>query len=271
MRVNGIEIVGHSVSGYSTSVAIPEYNVAFDCGRATRTTIKCENLALTHGHLDHMADIARHAYLRQMGAMSPSRFITPPWLVSPIHHTFAFWSEVQEAKRAPYETVRAVVGDRVDVGNNRYLYPFMTDHRISSQGYTLIEERKRLRAEFRGRPGPELAQLRNEGVDFSEVFEVPLVVFTGDTRISVLDRNLFETKVLIMECTFLDGDVKDAHDKGHIHLDQIAEREDRLSGVEALVLCHFSQRYTDRDIKIALNRLPSGLREKTSFLPGGGW
>lgn len=270
MKVNGIEIKGRSVSGYATAVALPEYGVVFDCGMAVHDAVQAQHVCITHGHLDHFGGIARHAYIRGMTGMSPSQFYVPPWLKGRVAQMMQFWADVQEARRAPFmcETIDST-GRRV-IGRNRCIQSFRTDHRIPSQGYTLIEQRKRLKPEYVGTPGRELGRMRREGTKFEDVFDVPLVAFTGDTRATLYDRVRFETNVLIAECTFLeDVTVGEAQKKGHTHISELAAKADRFEGVGALVLCHFSKRYSNRDIEAAIASLPASLRAKTTYLPVG--
>jgi ribonuclease Z len=270
MRVNGFEVVGRSVSGYATAVALPEYGLSFDCGMATHDSVQCEHVAVTHGHLDHFGGVARHAYLRGMTGMAHSQFLVPPWLVQPTHQMMQFWAEVQEARKAPYGVTAVSPDKRVNLGKGRFLRAFTTDHRVKSQGYVLVEERKRLKPEFVGVDGRELGRLRREGAAFEETFEVPLVGFTGDTRARLFNTFKPEAKVFLVECTFLDDSevtVEEARKKGHVHLSELAARPEVFEKVEALVLCHFSKRHTNREVEAAVAQLPQELREKTTFLP----
>jgi len=272
MNVNGFEVRGKSVSGYTTAVTLPEYDLCFDCGVAQFDAVKCTNVAVTHGHLDHFGGVVRHAYVRGMTGAAPSRFFVPEWLVKPTHAQMQFWADVQEARKAPYDVKPVKTGGRVLMAgsqNPRFLQSFKTDHRVASQGYVLVEERKRLKPEFVGVEGRELGRLRREGVVFEEVVEVPLVGFTGDTCARLFETFKPVAKLFFVECTFLDGEVSEAEavKKGHVHLDQLARLEESFVGVEALVLHHFSARHTNRDVESALKRLPQGLREKTTYLP----
>jgi len=270
MKVNGIEIKGRSVSGYATVVALPEYGVCFDCGMAIHDAVQSETVCITHGHLDHFGDVARHAYIRGMTGMASSLFVVPLSLTGRVEELMAYWAKVQEARRAPYRTTTLRAGDSLGIRSHRIIRSFETDHRIPSQGYMLLEDRKRLKPEFVGVDGRELGRMRKEGIRFEDVFEVPLVAFTGDTMASLYDRVKFEVKVLIAECTFLnDVTVDEAHKKGHTHITELAAKADRFEGVEALVLTHFSKRYGNKDIEAAIASLPASLRAKTTFLPVG--
>jgi ribonuclease Z len=274
MKVEGIEIRGRSVSGYATAIALPEMGICFDMGMAHHDAVQAQHVMITHGHLDHMGDIARHAYIRGMTGMSPSTFYVPEHLVDSVRGLFAFWANVQEARKAPL-TVHSVKSGNKPLqieGTNKSVVSWETSHRIKSQGYTVYENRKRLLPEHLGKEGRELGALRKSGVQIEEEVAIPMVSFTGDTRIAVLDRNTpaLQSKVLIMECTFLsDVEEEEANRKGHTHIDQLAKRVDRLDQVGSLVLCHFSKRYTNQDVEREIAKLPDGLRQKTTFLPVG--
>lgn len=270
MRVNRIAIRGRSVSGYATAVALPEYGVCFDCGMAFHDAIQCEHVCITHGHLDHFGGVARHAYIRGMTGMAASQFLVPIALNGRVEEMMNFWAQVQRARRAPFMTYVVEPGRTTFLGKDRFLRAFATDHRIPSQGYLLYEERKRLKPEFVGIEGAELGRMRREGIKFEEVFEAPLVAFTGDTRATLYDRVAFKVRVLIAECTFLnDVSLEEAHQKGHTHIAELSAKADKFDGVEALVLTHFSKRYDNRAIDKAIATLPESLRAKTTFLPVG--
>jgi ribonuclease Z len=88
----------------------------------------------------------------------------------------------------------------------------------------------------------------------------------------VLDNNpeLYESKVLVLECTFLDErkSLEASRAGCHIHLDEILERAEQFKN-ETLVLMHFSQLYKPREVEEILNRrCPEALRQRiVPFLP----
>lgn len=256
MKIDGIEIgVGsQSVSGYATTITLPELNVVFDMGFASTEAASCQNVMITHGHLDHFNDVARHAYIRNMCGAPRSRFFVPPFLVDAVHDMMSFWARIQKAKKVEYEVIPCSHGDRVHIEHNRYVVPFRTVHRIASHGYVILEERERVKPEYANLEGRDYARLRKEGVVFSQKVDVPLVTFTGDTQARVLDQNndavrlATSSKVFIMECTFLEDQTPEfAQSRGHTHIGEIADRMGCIQG--QLVLAHFSKRYTNRDVE----------------------
>lgn len=272
MKLCGIQFGGRSVSGFDTSITLPEMGISLDCGTGTSQARMCETVVVTHGHLDHFGGIVRHAYIRHMTNMSASVFVVPAFLEEAVHEQFRFWARVQNAQKADYKVVVARPGEKVAIGGKRFVRAFKTIHRIPSQGYVIGETRKRLKPEFAGLEGRQLGEMRRQGIPFEDEVEVLMVAFTGDTVAKVFDSDIeaLKAQVLITECTFMGEDVSldEAHKKGHVHMDELAERAERFSGNGALLLAHFSHRHGALDIEAALAKLPESLRNKTHYLMG---
>ncbi|MCA9643579.1 MAG: MBL fold metallo-hydrolase, partial [Myxococcales bacterium] len=85
--------------------------------------------------------------------------------------------------------------------------------------------------------------------------------------------SLLETRVLIMECSFLDErkELSASRAGCHIHLDELLERAGEFNN-EHLVLMHFSQIYRPEEVhQILERRLPKSLWERTHvFAPRRG-
>ena len=60
--------------------------------------------------------------------------------------------------------------------------------------------------------------------------------------------------------------VAECRDKGHVHLDELAERAELLEN-EAVLLTHFSARYTAAEVQsLIARRLPPGLASRVTAL-----
>ena len=258
-----MKLEGLSVAGVETCIEVPSLRLVLDMGRCTRSAIQHPLVLLSHGHLDHMGAVAQHAARRAMMHMGESTYVAPAAVARDLEELFNAAGRL-DGQVIPRRVVALSPGEEFQIAKQRWVRPFETYHRVPSQGYTVWERRHRLRAEFHGLPGAELAKLRKNGVTLEEAREVALLSFTGDTRIEVLERTpeLQQTETLVMETTFLDErvNVEGARSTGHIHLDEVLERAELLPRSE-VVMSHFSARYSDQEVRrIVTERLPDELR-----------
>ena len=70
------------------------------------------------------------------------------------------------------------------------------------------------------------------------------VAYTGDTVLSpLLDQDLvLKAKLLIIECTYLEGDLVWAHKWHHIHIQDLVQNADKFLN-EKIILNHVSRKY----------------------------
>ena len=131
-------------------------------------------------------------------------------------------------------------------------------HPVESYGYRLVEPDGRRMLPERlasyGISGADVGRIQREGalgdVSLDEVSEVrrgQRFAFVMDTRLCDGAYALAEgCDMLVIESTFLDGDIQLAVDHGHLTAGQ-AGAVARDAGVRHLVLTHFSQRYSEPD------------------------
>jgi ribonuclease Z len=245
-----IALMGFSTAGVETSVEVPSLGVLLDIGRCSRTAVNQAVVLVSHGHLDHVGAVVQHAARRAMMGMSEGIYLVPAAVAADVDRLFNAASTLDGAA-IPRRIVPLAVGEAFPLGKTRFVRPFETFHRVPSQGYTIWERRHRLRPELRELDGAELGRRRRAGEPVDEAHDVPLLAFTGDTRVEVLEHTpeLQEVETLVMEATFLNGrvSVEDARRMGHIHLDELAAREHLLPPHD-VVLHHFSARYTGAEI-----------------------
>ena len=116
---------------------------------------------------------------------------------------------------------------------------------------------RKLKPEFVGRPGPEIAETRREQGEeaISNLSRRTQLVYSGDTPIE-LDGRYHDTEILIHEATFLTaGEIDPDNPKRNKHssLDQVIAMV-RDSKIKQLVLGHFSSRYDHDQIDEAIRR-----------------
>jgi ribonuclease Z len=254
-----------------TAVEVPSLGLVLDIGRCSRTAINLPIVLVSHGHLDHVGAVVQHAARRAMMGMSESVCLVPSSIGPNIEQLFNAAGTL-DGGAIPRRIVPLAVGEDFPLGKTRFVRPFQTIHRVPSQGYTVWERRHRLREEFRHLSGPELGRRRQAGEALDDTHEVPLLSFTGDTRVDVLERTpeLQRTETLIIEASFLDDRVSaaDARAMGHIHLDELAARQDLLPPHD-IVLHHFSARYAPEEIpRLCAQRLAEDVAARARLLGG---
>jgi ribonuclease Z len=269
MRLAGIEVDAVSVGGIETCIAIPSWKTCFDIGRCPPAAVSCGRVCFTHGHVDHVGGVLHHASLRDLYGLGPADYLVPEPYLEP------FGALLDAARRLsrselPANIVPVDVGTVVEAGPDRRIHVFRSYHRVPTFGYALEAQRRRLRADLAGLPGPEIALARARGEEVSETFRSLEVAFCGDTLVDVIDREAMvrEARLLILECTFADQrvDVDAARRMGHVHLDEIAARA-ALFRNEAILLTHFSARHGGAEILRLLDeKLPADLRNRVTPL-----
>jgi ribonuclease Z len=265
----GIPIEGVSIAGHESFYKLPTFRTLLEFGRAPEDVVGYPTVAVTHGHLDHIAGLAHYASRRRLQGLPPARILVPSEAVSAVARWVDACEELEKI-RYSIEVVPASPGDRITLRNDLELTVLPGRHRVPAVGYLFSEVKHKLLEEFGGRPGHEIAELKVKGVAVTRREEVPLLAYTGDCGEAIFDAapEILRAKVLLIECSFLfPEDVSRAREYAHIHLDDILARADRFEN-EALVLTHFSQRYRAEEIRQALAAIPVPLAARVvPFLP----
>jgi ribonuclease Z len=238
-----IHVVGYSVAGEETLVQIPELNVCFDIGRSPFFALTSDIVCLSHGHMDHVAGLPYYLSQRCFQGMKPGTVLLPRELERPVNTLLHCWRDV-ERQATPYTIIGMSPGDVHEVRRDLIIRCFATHHGGPSLGYALINVREKLKQEFMGKSGPELAAMKKRGVEIQYRLEVPLVAYLGDTTMGeVFDHpDVQNAEVLITECTFFDADHKHKAKVGrHLHVDHFIDAIDRLKNKD-IVLIHVSRR-----------------------------
>jgi ribonuclease Z len=265
-------IRGVSVGGVYTSLAIPELGVVFDAGIAPRSSGGIDTILLSHGHVDHCGALPALLGIRALhGKTRPPRVVMPIEIVDDLRAALAALSKLQRFELA-IEAVGMSPGDEIELRGDLVVRAIRTFHPVPSLAYLLVRRVAKLRAEFHGLPGPEIAARRQAGEPMLDTEDRLELAYATDTLVSVLDHSpeLLRARVLIMECTFLDErkSLEAARAGCHIHLDEVIARADRFRN-DHVVVMHLSQLYRPEEVVQILNaRVPASLRSKLiPFVP----
>jgi ribonuclease Z len=266
---------GVSVGGVYTSLAIPELGIVFDAGIAPRSAGGIDTILLSHGHADHVGALPALLGIRALhGKQKPPRVVMPAEIVDDLQTALAALSKLQ---RWPLdiEAVGMMPGDDIELRGDLRVRAVRTFHPVPSLAYIIVRRVSKLREEFRGLPGPEIAARRLAGEPMLDHEERLELAYATDTLVSVFDHSpeLLKARVLIMECTFLDSrkTLEAARAGCHIHLDEVIERAENFTN-EHIVMMHLSQLYRPDEVASILDkRVPPGLRERIiPFVPKSG-
>ncbi|MES3036794.1 MAG: MBL fold metallo-hydrolase [Bdellovibrionota bacterium] len=264
-------IQGLSLSGIRTSFLLPQLNIVWDVAQGYPFALHAKKYFLSHGHLDHAAGVPYILSQKAMNSAPKAKFYMPESLIEPLTRIMRIWEEI-EKHEYEFDFLPAKDQQPIEINKGYDIEPFKTIHRVDSFGYTLVEKKTRLKAEYAGKTETELKEIRASGAQLAEKIRTPLISFTGDTQIEFLDVSpqTKNSKCLIMECTYLDDrkTIENAKKWGHTHLDELIERLDDVHA-EKIVIIHISSRYsTDEARKIIQKRVPKAHQERIEIFPG---
>lgn len=265
----GIKLIGYSVAGITTSLAMPDAEVCFDVGQGLPFQIPIPNVLLTHGHMDHASGLPYLIAMKNMTNQPVPNVYMPESLVDPMKELMAIWAKIDQ-HTYKFNFLPVTNGQAVPLKPPYFFKPFKTFHRVDSHGYTIYEKKKHLKEEYRDLKPSELGHLRRQGHILDEYTEEPLLSFTGDTKIEFLEsEQVRKSRVLVMEVTYWDKKktVQNARDWGHIHFDELVERAETLE-CRKIVLIHASARYNTAYLEQLLDaRLPEHLKSRFAIFP----
>ena len=238
-----IRVQGISVAGEQTAVGIPEYDIVFDIGLCPRPVISAKVLALSHTHMDHVAGLPYYFSQRYFQKLPVGKCYCPKPMAEPLQAMMRTWVAL-ERQETPFEIVGLEPGDEVEIKPNTFLRAHASSHTIPSLAYSVVEKRKKLRVELSELPRERIRELRLAGEEISNVVDVSLVAYTGDTEPApfLYHSDFVNARVVITECTFFDPEHQDKAKIGkHIHVEDLRSLF-AVWKAEHVVVVHASRR-----------------------------
>jgi ribonuclease Z len=267
LRIGDLRIEGWSRAGDETWFRVHPPGLALDTGRGAAQLAGAQDVFLSHGHLDHALGLPYVLSQRSLHRLVHTRVFCPEETAEGLRLLVTAAERLERASYR-YDIIPLRPGDRVTVGRDLAMQAFAVDHVVPTLGYHLFRGRRRLAPTYAGLPPEELIALRRQGVDTSETVEEVWLSYCADTGPGVFDLEprLFDSRVLMLECTFLGEEHRDKGERfKHLHLDDIAARADRFRN-QALVLHHLSRRYRVSDLRAEVVRRMPELASRVHFL-----
>uniref|UniRef100_A0A6N2LW18 Uncharacterized protein n=1 Tax=Salix viminalis TaxID=40686 RepID=A0A6N2LW18_SALVM len=284
--IEGYPVEGLSIGGHETCIIFSSLNMAFDIGRCPQRAISQDFLFISHAHMDHIGGLPMYVATRGLYRMKPPTIVVPTCIKENVEQLFEVHRRL-DGSELKHNLIALDVGQEFYVRKDLKVRAFKTYHSIQSQGYVVYSVKQKLKREYLGLSGNEIKNLKSSGVEVriysyitEETFLItntetsPEIAFTGDTMsdfiIDEMNIDVLRAKVLVMESTFVDGTVtvEHARDYGHTHLFEIVNYADKFQN-KAILLIHFSARYTVKEIQEAIQRLPQPLAGRVFALTEG--
>jgi len=267
-QVGDYRVVGFSLAGEETVVALPELDICFDVGRAPREIIAINTVCVSHGHMDHAAGVPYYFSQRHFVGAPPGRVLVHRQLAQSFQAMQACWADI-EGYHSPGEIIGGVGGEKVPLRRNVVIKAFDVNHGRCALGFSIIESRHKLKSEYVGLSGPQLVELKKKGIEIEYWTEVPLVAYLGDTCDGpFIDADhVRDAQLVIMECTFVDTDhLHRARAGSHIHVSDLPAILKRLRS-RNILLTHLTRRTDVRSAKRIIERTISPAdRERITLL-----
>lgn len=263
MALNHLTITGYSTALFATWYFIDELAVLFDCGDGVcagllQKSRKIRHVFISHADRDHVAGLLQFNQLNSRPGLKiyyPKDCGTFPALKE---FTAKFDPQVSGTDWIPIDD-----GDEIEIRNDLVVRAVENRHVIAEDGQTkslsyFIDQRiRKLKPELRGKDGTEIAQIRKDHGEsaISNETRSTILAYSADTPIEY-DGRWNDVETLIHEVTFLTEDEIEPDNprrNKHSSLDQVLKMVAN-SNIKRLVLGHFSSRYDDDQIDIAIKQ-----------------
>ena len=252
----GMTVEGFSRAAMQTYWRIAELKLGFDLGAQPWSFMGTPRWFLSHTHLDHTLALPAYVARRRMMKMEPPDIYLPTEAVGKARQMLAAFSQLDHGS-LPCQLIGVKPGDELAISREHVVTVMKTFHTIPSVGYIVWERRNKLKQEFAELSGPEIRDLKESGVEITDELRFPRVAYLGDSTPRGLDETpaMYDADILILEMSFVAKRhrLDKIHRFGHIHLDDIVQRQDRFKN-GLVIASHFSTRYFDGEIEKTVRR-----------------
>ena len=129
IEIDDLEIIGYSVAGEETVVAMPQLDVCFDIGKAPNQIISINHILLTHGHMDHAAGFAYYLSQRNFCGLPAGTILAPQNLIKHMEEITDKWGKL-DGNKVPGNLIGVKPGDEYQIKPNLFARVFPTKHEL---------------------------------------------------------------------------------------------------------------------------------------------
>ena len=187
-RHKDIQVDAIGRGGIETCYILPQFQLAFDTGRAPDNLIDIPRIFLTHGHLDHAAGLPYYISQRSLKHLPPPDIYCPAEITEPLSEILRLWQKI-EGFSYEIKLNGLNVGDTVEIRKDLSVKALQSHHRVPCRGYAVMRKTRKLKDEFLHLPGREIKLMKDRGDKIFEDRDHPVFAFSGDTTIEFLRDN----------------------------------------------------------------------------------
>jgi len=270
-----LTIRGFSTALFSTWYFVEELGLLFDAGDGVSALLasksrKVKHVFISHADRDHLTGLIQFI---QLNGQANSPVVHYPADCGSFPSLEQFSRNFDpHVPRPAWVAIRP--GDEIRIGKDIVVQVIRNGHvqapedKSKSLSFLVQRLKRKLRAEFSGLSGKQIAELRKEKTEaeISEEVRENILGYSGDTPVEN-DARWNKVPTLIHEATFLDhADCSNDPEAKRNKHSTLPEVMDMVAGTEIqrLILGHFSSRYSDEQISAALQ---AQLREKNISIP----
>jgi ribonuclease BN (tRNA processing enzyme) len=184
----GITLVGQSIAGIRSCIAVPELDICFDCGVCTNASVSQSIVLISHGHADHIGALHEHAFARTMNNVSNPTYIMPKNCVDAFniaHTAFKCMNrDVDPNIVHPWMTRQyKILSESKNTINNLIIESYPTIHGVPSQAFVISKQITKLKPEYVGIDHKTLGSYVKNGLEIKETKNQSIIACGGDTII----------------------------------------------------------------------------------------
>ena len=259
------KIIGRTISGVETLIAIPQWSLAFDTGRSPDFAFSMNTVALSHWHLDHSGGLASILGLRCLHTHPPLQIIVP---YEKFDESESFLSHLKSISQTEIQYILKTADTPVHIKNDFFIRALPSFHCTPATGYLVSHHKHRLKNEFQGRTEAEIIKAKRQGLSVEEKVVEPLLAYSGDSKWEFFETEAVKARHLIMECSFFSdkSDYEKVRRFGHTHILDWQDHAEKIES-ETVIMIHTSLRYNREDIETACRKyLPKTLLDRLIIL-----